>query len=96
MRFFLWFLVAFLAISTPALAAPQCGPTANVLNVLGKKYKERPRAMGLVKDDAMMQIFVAESGTWSVVMTVPSGLSCIIAAGDHYDTVPIDSNDTPS
>lgn len=73
--------------------AAECGSHAKVTAFLGKKYKEQVAAMGLVSNKGFMQLFVAETGTWTVLLTTPEGISCIVAAGDSYEKAPVVAND---
>lgn len=73
--------------------AAECGRHEKVTAFLSKKYKEEVTAMGLVSNKGFMQLFVAESGTWTILLTTPQGISCIVAAGDSYETAPVVSKD---
>ena len=49
---------------------------------LGDVYAERPVAYGMQTNRTLMQIFASDDGaTWTVVMTHPTGVSCIVADG---------------
>ncbi len=82
-------VAAFTAAFLYALGAEaaQCGKTDKVVGVLGSKYAERVVGMGVVGTRGFMQLFVAETGTWTVLLTTPEGISCIIAAGDSYEAL---------
>ena len=75
---------ALAIVPAPAQAA-ECGKHDKVIAFLDKKYKEQLKAMGMVSNKGFMQLFVAESGTWTVLLTTPEGISCIVAAGDSYE-----------
>lgn len=75
-------------VSPTPVHAAECGKHENVIAFLGKKYKEQLQAMGLVSNKGFMQLFVAETGTWTVILTTPQGISCIVAAGDNYEANP--------
>ena len=36
---------------------------------------------------AVLELYVSEAGTWTVVQTRPNGLSCIMAAGDNWQSM---------
>ena len=60
------------------------------MNHLAAKYGEQPVARGLVSTGAVIEILVAPDGeTWSIVVTLPNGLSCGLAAGETWQTVPV-------
>ena len=88
-------VVAMLGFHPLAAEAQQNGPCAertNVIDTLGTQYKESPRAIGLVSQEAVLEIFVSETGTWTVVVTDPAGVSCVLAAGQSWEEIPVASN----
>ena len=73
---FLWALPANAAV---------CMNHKNLVSFLSDRYSEAPRALGLVEDRGLMEIYVSQSGTWTIVMTTAQGIACIIAAGDTWE-----------
>lgn len=70
------------------VAGPLCGPRAQVIERLGRDYGESRRAMGLAGPAAVMEVYAsAETGSWTVAMTLPDGRMCLIAAGQGYEQV---------
>lgn len=69
-----------------------CAERNNVVDTLDTQYKESPRAIGLVSQEAVLEIFVSDSGTWTVVVTDPKGVSCVLAAGQSWEEIPVASN----
>lgn len=79
----LLFVMAFLA-APPAHAAP-CAPHATMLDTLKAQYDEELTAAGVIKDGAsLMEITVAQSGSWTLLITGADGLSCVAAAGRGF------------
>lgn len=77
---------ALLAFSTQGQAAMQCGDRTALLKVLSEKYKEKPRALGLTSTGkAMFEVYTSKTGTWTIVMTTTSGVTCIMAAGHSWE-----------
>jgi hypothetical protein len=77
----------------PAMAQDTpCADRNNVVDTLDSQYKESPRAIGLVSKEAVLEIFVSDSGTWTVVVTDPKGVSCVLAAGQSWEEIPVASN----
>lgn len=85
---------AFIHLVTASLAVFLCSASAfagacmerRVMQTfLTEQYHEHPVAMGLIRVDIMMELFVSETGTWSVVLTNTDGLSCINAAGTNWE-----------
>ena len=78
--------VASVAGSIPA-SASVCMNHKTLTGYLSEKFKEEPKAVGLVEQQNLMEVFVSAKGTWTIVMTSTQGVSCIIAAGDTWEEV---------
>ena len=98
-------LAALWLMSWPAKADGNmaCGPRDDVLHQLGDKYKEAPSAVGMAANGGLLELLESpDSSTWTVIISMPNGTSCLIAAGnDWQDTKPggapaIDPNSGPS
>ncbi|HUE47295.1 MAG TPA: hypothetical protein VMO81_13675 [Aestuariivirgaceae bacterium] len=90
-------VVAVLSFSPVPVATVQaqdtpCAERTNVVDTLDTQYKESPRAIGLVSQEAVLEIFVSDTGTWTVVVTDPQGVSCVLAAGQSWEEIPLASN----
>lgn len=70
-------------------AGPQdCGPRDAVLAQLAGKYAETRRSIGRAGDQAVMEVFAsASTGTWTILVTLPNGASCLVASGDGFEAV---------
>ncbi len=80
-------LLGATAMTDAASAQTVCGPHDIVAATLSQRHAEHPTAMGLSHGGAMVEIFAAPQGTWSIVMTQPNGVSCLIATGLHWKPV---------
>jgi hypothetical protein len=83
-------LLAFGAVSfEPGPAAAQGVPTAcakrdALLSQLANRYGEVPVAIG-VADGRLVELLTAKDGiTWTIILTTPQGVSCLIASGDGW------------
>jgi hypothetical protein len=76
-------------VSAAGAQARYCTPHGDMVAQLGQKYQEKQFASGAVGQVAVMEVFVADSGTWTVVVTDVTGKSCIIAAGDAWEQTPL-------
>ena len=89
---FLIFLGILLTISLtiPALPAEmQCGKRSEFISELERKYDEVPRFLGITQAGDIIEIFTAPKGlTWTLVVTVPDGVSCLIGAGSDWTEIP--------
>lgn len=69
-------------------AASPCNPRADVLAHLASKYGETRRAIGLASANQVMEIFAnAESGTWTITVTQPDGVTCLVASGQSFEAL---------
>ena len=82
-------VLSLVSIAGNAEAAPPCGDHDKIVDVLGHKFKESRRVMGVVNSKAVMEIFMSAQGTWTMVITDTRGTSCIIAAGEAWQDVPV-------
>ncbi len=77
--------------SEPAAAqgAPAiCTARDGLLNQLERKYGEVPVAVGVtgvVAGGALVELLTTKDGlTWTIILTSPQGLSCLIASGEGW------------
>ena len=82
-------VIAAISLTSIAEAAPPCGNHDKIVDFLGNKFKETRRVMGVVNSTAVMEIFMSPQGTWTILITDTSGKSCITAAGDEWQDVPV-------
>jgi hypothetical protein len=81
-------VVSAFVVSTVAYAAPQCGPHKQIVELLSKRFSENPKAVGLVGEKRIMEVFTSEKGSWTILVTNSDGQTCILAAGDDWEDVP--------
>ena len=81
-------LIGSILISTAAAAQPVCGSHGTVSDNLRNGYSEAPVSMGVTTSGAVIEVFASEDGTWTLVITQPNGLSCLIAAGQDWESLP--------
>jgi hypothetical protein len=68
--------------TSAAVAQPQCDQRASVLQVLQQKNKELPVAVGVTHTGGLVEVLTTGNGTtWSIIVTTPQGMSCLVAAG---------------
>jgi hypothetical protein len=78
---------AILLTAAPASAQTICGQHADVTKKLETNYKEQPVGMGLSTDGGLIEIYSSEKGTWTILVTRPGGITCLVAAGDNWEAV---------
>ncbi len=79
---------AVLTSGTAAASGAACTKHDRLVKALERKYQEKRRGLGVAaKGTALMEFFVSQDGSWTVVMTMTSGLACIVAAGHTWEDV---------
>lgn len=66
-----------------------CHPRAEILALLEDRYGEKPTAFGITNAGALVELLesrqqVSGASTWTIVLSSPDGLSCMIAAGEGW------------
>lgn len=81
-------VAAALSLPATAVAAPTaCSPRQEVLSQLAAKFKESPVAVGLANNGGLVEVLTAGNGeTWTIIITMPNGMSCLVAAGEAWQS----------
>ena len=75
------------AFAAEAQAQLPCAKRDDLVKHLVGKYKEGPVNFGTANGKNLVEIFASETGTFTIIATQPSGLSCIIAAGQDWENL---------
>lgn len=81
-------LVGLGAVPATAQAEMLCGERAKVVAGLEKGYEETPTSMGLASNGAVVEVLASPSGTFTIIITQPNGLTCLMAAGEDWEDLP--------
>ena len=77
------------AAGASASAQAVCGNRTDFIKQLGNRYAETPIALGLAGNGDLVQVFAAVDGaTWTIIVTRPDGLSCLITEGEAWESLP--------
>lgn len=79
---------ATLVFTTPTLAQSICGERSRFLDQLGQHYGERLSAVGLVSNGTLLEVMTSETGSWTILITQPNGVSCVVATGESWEPLP--------
>lgn len=72
-----------------AARQPACTERSEVISHLAKKYAESPVAIGLANNGGVIEVLSSNKGSsWTIVITMPNGMTCMIAAGESWESVP--------
>lgn len=86
MKYLILSIFALIFIS-PALAAssPQCDERGKIIEYMEKKYKETTIAAGVTSGGGLVEVLsTADGGTWTIIITSPQGMSCLMSAGEGW------------
>lgn len=65
-----------------------CAERQALLASLNREYSENPTALGLANNGSVLELLTTRDGkTWTLLMTKPDGTSCVVAAGEAWETV---------
>ncbi len=81
-------VVASSMLSTPSLAESVCGERSRFLDQLHDRFGESPAAIGLVSNGQVLEVLTSENGSWTILLTAPSGLACVMASGESWESLP--------
>jgi len=74
----------------PAAAqnARNCAPRDVVVSRLAESYGETRQSIGLGANNAVVEVFASQdSGTWTITVTLPNGMTCLVASGQAYEAL---------
>lgn len=77
------------AATEPAQSQAQCNMREAMVKQLSEQYGEKPAAVGQVDQQSLVEIFVSENGTWTILVTGTDGGSCVLAAGESWDSTDV-------
>ena len=78
--------LAAIAIPAGAQAENLCGARTEIVSKLSAHYKEIPTAVGMVDKNAVLEIFVSDNGTWTIIATGTDGNSCVLSSGEGWQS----------
>ena len=67
-----------------------CNTHDIITDHIATKYGEVPVSMGLTGSGHMIEVFVSKTGTWTILITRPNGMSCVTSSGNSWATMPPD------
>lgn len=75
-----------LAQSANMLPMAMCGDRGQMVADLEQQFSEQPMAVGQVDSNAVVEIFVSETGSWTIIATGTDGVSCVVSAGEGFES----------
>jgi len=83
-------VAALLALPKTVGAEELCGDRKNIIDTLEKRYQELPISKGLSGSGQVFEIYVSTAGSWTILVTRPTGIACILSAGEDWHHVPFE------
>ena len=81
-------LIATTLLPSTAAAQQQCAPRPVVIEHLATNFGETRQSVGLAQGNRVVETFASlETGTWTITVTLPNGTTCLLAAGQSFETV---------
>ena len=66
--------------------AGSCGQREQIVAKLSSGYKETILGQGLTATGTLIEVIVnKETGTWTVIMSWPTGRSCVLSTGENWE-----------
>jgi hypothetical protein len=74
-----------------------CADHDKLTERLASGFGESRQVIAMNADSSVLEVFASdETGTWTITVTKAGGLTCIVAAGQHYqhlaEAMPVDDN----
>ena len=66
-----------------------CGDRTKIIDRLKNVYSEEPVSIGVTVNGAIIEVYVSEEGTFTVLVTNPNGSSCLISSGENWEQLPV-------
>ncbi|MBM7066550.1 hypothetical protein [Actibacterium sp. 188UL27-1] len=71
-----------------AQSSRNCADRQKVVERLNDGYGETRQSIGLGANNAVVEVFASsETGTWTITVTMPTGMTCLVASGRSYETL---------
>ena len=86
-------LVAFAVLCPADRAMAQqvtrtCGDRERIVAGLASRYGETRQSIGLGSKNQVVETWASdETGTWTITVTHPNGLTCLMASGQAFEAV---------
>ena len=76
------------AQTVQAQASQYCAPRDSVVKRLAERYGESRQSIGMGQQGMVMETFASnETGSWTITVTTPNGMTCLVASGQSYEVL---------
>ena len=82
-----------IALLYPGVAAPEailaCAKRVDIVGFLSDRLSEKLSAVGKLDPNTIVEVYAADSGKWTLMLSDVSGRSCIILSGESWESIPV-------
>ena len=93
-----WVAVAalLLAATSTVFSPPGAAQSTNdsfclthddLVSHLTQRFGERRVSIAATTGGALIELFVSQSGSWTILGTMPGGPTCVVATGDYWEWI---------
>lgn len=76
------------AMDAPAATPANCAKRAVMVEKLNERFGESRQSIGLTPGGQSIEMFAHPgTGTWTILLTLPNGTSCMMASGHAYEAI---------
>ncbi len=80
--------LGIMALAAQQVHAQNCAPREDIIQRLAETYGETRRGIGIARQGSVMEVYASDSsGSWTITVTLPDGVTCLIASGQAYEDV---------
>ena len=76
--------ITLLASAIPAYGQATCATREQIVDFLRTQFEETMIAAGVDQSGNLVQVFSSEAGSWTIIVTIPGGPTCLLSAGDGW------------
>lgn len=80
-------LMAQVSFTFPVVAQNLCGERVDIIDTLKSRYHETPISMGLAGNGGVVEVFASQKGSWTILVTQPTGVACVVSAGEAWESL---------
>ena len=79
-------IAAGVALPAAGQTLRHCGERDSIVERLAEGYGESRQSLGLGANNSLVEVFAStETGTWTITVTTPNGMMCLLASGQAYE-----------
>jgi len=72
----------------PSPRGPPCADRDHIAGQLRETFGERMIGSGLAESGVLFELYVGPAGSWTLLVTTPTGRSCLVGMGEAWEPLP--------